>query len=151
MTRVLFVCLGNICRSPSAEAVFRSLLQRAGLAIEVDSAGTGDWHVGEPPCPGMVHAAAARGYDLTDLRARQMAPDDFATFDLILGMDPSNIEDIEALRPAGDTTPVRMFTDYAPETGATHVPDAYYTRDYDGALDLIVACAEGLLRRYTGP
>ena len=149
MTRVLFVCLGNICRSPSAEAVFRSLLQRAGLAIEVDSAGTGDWHVGEPPCPGMVHAAAARGYDLTVLRARQMAPDDFATFDLILGMDPSNIEDIEALRPAGDATPVRMFTDYAPETGATHVPDAYYTRDYDGALDLIELCAAALLRDLT--
>ena len=145
---ILFVCLGNICRSPSAEAVVQ---QRAeGLGLNLDSAGTGDWHVGEPPCPGMVRAAAARGIDISGLRARQIDAADFARFDLIVGMDPSNIEDIEAIRPPGTSTPARLFTDYAPETGATHIPDAYYTRDYDGALDLIEACAEGLLREIAG-
>lgn len=144
MTRsILFVCLGNICRSPSAEAMVRA--RADGLGLSLDSAGTGDWHIGEPPCPGMVRAAAARGVDLSGLRARQIGPDDFARFDLIIGMDPSNMEDIEAIRPPGTDTPARLFTDYAPETGATHIPDAYYTRDYDGALDLIEACAEGLL------
>ncbi len=149
MTRsILFVCLGNICRSPSAEAVLR---QRGdGLGLNLDSAGTGDWHLGEPPCPGMVRAAATRGYDLSGLRARQIEPDDFSRFDLIIGMDPSNLEDIEAVRPPGATTPARLFTDYAPETGATHIPDAYFTQDYDGALDLIEACAEGLLREIAG-
>ncbi|SMH50053.1 low molecular weight protein-tyrosine-phosphatase [Maritimibacter sp. HL-12] len=145
MTRaILFVCLGNICRSPSAEAVVRA--RADGLSLSLDSAGTGDWHVGEPPCPGMVRAAAARGIDLSGLRARQIEPEDFARFDLIIGMDPSNMEDIEALRPPGTSTPARLFTDYAPETGASHIPDAYFTRDYEGALDLIEACAEGLLR-----
>ncbi len=144
--RILFVCLGNICRSPSAEGVFRAVAEAAGLDVALDSAGTGDWHIGEAPCPGMVHAAAARGIDISGLRARQMGPDDFAAFDLIIGMDPGNIEDIEMLRPHGVQTTVRLFTDYAPETGASHVPDAYYTRDYDGALDLIEACAAGLAR-----
>ena len=146
MTRILFVCLGNICRSPSAEGVVRTVAGKAGLKVTLDSAGTGDWHTGEPPCPGMVEACARRDFDISRLRARQMHPDDFSRFDLIIGMDPSNIDDIEAIRPTGSATPVRMFTDYAPETGATHIPDAYYTRDYDGALDLIEACAAGLTR-----
>ncbi|HHC29959.1 MAG TPA: low molecular weight phosphotyrosine protein phosphatase [Rhodobacterales bacterium] len=144
MTRsILFVCLGNICRSPTAEGVLRSL---AGEALTVDSAGTGSWHVGEPPCPPMIEAAARRGVDISGLRARQMNRADFARFDLIIGMDDANIADIERLRPAGDSTPVRLFTDYAPETGAREIPDAYYTHDYEGALDLIEHCAEGLWR-----
>lgn len=140
--RILFVCLGNICRSPSAEAVMRA--RAPDLAL--DSAGTSDWHVGAPPCPQMVAAAGRRGVDLSALRARQIHAGDFAAFDLIIGMDGDNIREIERLRPAGSTTPVRLFTDYAPETGASHVPDAYYTHDYDGALDLIEACAAGLQR-----
>lgn len=79
-----------------------------------------------------------------------MTRGDFGRFDLIIGMDAQNIDDIERLRPAGDATPVRLFTDYAPETGADHIPDAYYTRDYDGALDLIEACAAGLMREMRG-
>ena len=140
---ILFVCLGNICRSPSAEGVVRSL---AGDRLTLDSAGTGAWHVGEPPCPPMVEVCARRGHDISHLRARQMIRADFGRFDLIVGMDDSNIADIEHLRPKGDTTPVHLFTDYAPETGANHIPDAYYTRDNDGALDLIEACAAGLMR-----
>ena len=139
-SKILFVCLGNICRSPAAEGVVRHLMPEAGT----DSAGTSDWHVGEPPYGPMQAAARARGYDLSDLRARQFTAADFTRFDLILGMDEKNIAGIEALRPAGNTTPVRLFTSYAPETGADHVPDPYYTRDFDGALELIEAAARGL-------
>lgn len=138
--KVLFVCLGNICRSPSAEGVFRAL-----SGHETDSAGTGAWHVGEPPYGPMLMAATRRGYDFSDLRARQFTAVDFTAFDLIIGMDASNLRNIEALRPAGNETPVRLFTDYAPNSGATEVPDPYYTRDFDGALDLIEDCARGLV------
>jgi len=142
MTKVLFVCLGNICRSPAAEGVFRTLAPE----VETDSAGTGDWHVGEPPYGPMQAAARARGVDLSDLRARQFQAEDFARFELILAMDGQNLRDIEAQRPVGSETPVRLFTDYAPETGADHVPDPYFTRDFDGALDLIEVAARGLAR-----
>ncbi|WP_417678984.1 low molecular weight protein-tyrosine-phosphatase [Pseudodonghicola sp.] len=141
-SRILFVCLGNICRSPAAEGVARSLLP----GHRIDSAGTSDWHVGEPPYGPMQAAARARGIELGDLRARQFEAADFDRFDLILAMDGNNLREIEALRPAGRATPVRLFTDYAPETGADHVPDPYYTRDLDAALDLIEAAAEGLRR-----
>lgn len=140
--RILFVCLGNICRSPAAEGVFR---QMAGASVTTDSAGTSDWHVGEPPYGPMQQAAAARGVDMSDLRARQFSSRDFEAFDLIIGMDASNMSNMEAKRPAGNETELRLFTDYAPERGASEVPDPYYTRDFDGALDLIEDCARGLL------
>lgn len=139
--KILFVCLGNICRSPTAEGVFREMAQD----VETDSAGTSDWHVGEPPYGAMQAAAKARGYDLSDLRARQFSAEDFDRFDLIIGMDASNIANMERLRPAGNATPVRLFTDYAPERGMSEVPDPYYTRDFDAALDLVESCARGLL------
>ncbi len=138
--RILFVCLGNICRSPAAEGVFRA---RAPHHV-TDSAGTMGWHAGKPPYGPMQAAAKVRGIDLGDLRARQFTTADFDRFDLILGMDANNIADIEDLRPAGSDTPVRLLTDFAPETGADYVPDPYYTRDFDGALDLIEAAVEGL-------
>ncbi|GAA6182556.1 low molecular weight protein-tyrosine-phosphatase [Shimia sp. NS0008-38b] len=138
--RVLFVCLGNICRSPAAEGVFRALTK----STEVDSAGTGGWHVGDPPYEPMQHAARARGYALGDLRARQFVVADFHQFDLIVAMDSNNLADIERLRPAGSETPVRLFTEFAPESGAKAVPDPYYTRDFEGALDLIEICARAL-------
>ena len=141
-TRILFVCLGNICRSPAAEGVFRALAPD----VETDSAGTSNWHVGEPPYGPMHAAARARGIEIADLRARQFAVADFDRFDLILGMDADNLIEIESLRPTGNATPVRLFTDYTPESGADHVPDPYYTRDFDGALDLIEQAARGLLR-----
>jgi len=143
--RILFVCLGNICRSPSAEAVLRKLGQKAGLDLEIDSAGTGDWHIGKAPYAPMQAAALQRGYDLSGLRARQVGPADFDNFDLIIGMDAENVADIENLRPAGNTTAVRNFTDYAPESGADHVPDPYYTRDFDGSLALIEEAGRGLI------
>ncbi len=140
--KILFVCLGNICRSPAAEAVF----SRLAPGVQADSAGTSGWHIGDPPYAPMQKAAKARGYDMAHLRARGFVTDDFDRFDLIIRMDAKNLRDIEALRPTGNTTPVRLFTDYAPDTGMDHVPDPYYTRDFDGALDLIIAAAEGLKR-----
>ncbi|MBO9396616.1 low molecular weight phosphotyrosine protein phosphatase [Shimia sp. R9_2] len=138
--KILFVCLGNICRSPTAEGVFRSFAPE----VDADSAGTGGWHVGEPPYGPMQTAAKARGYDLSDLRARQFDVADFNRFDLIIAMDGDNLANIERLRPAGNETPVRLFTDYE-DSDADAVPDPYYTRDFDGALDLIETCARGLV------
>ena len=143
-TSILFVCLGNICRSPSAEAVMRQVAP----ALSLDSAGTGGWHAGEPPYGPMQAAARARGYDMSDLRARQFRKSDFVDFDLIVAMDAQNLADIEAQRPRGNLTPVKLFTDYLSEgsafAGAAEVPDPYYTRDFDGALALIEDCAAGL-------
>jgi protein-tyrosine phosphatase len=144
MTRVLFVCLGNICRSPTAEGVFRAEAGRQGLTVKVDSAGTSDWHIGHPPYGPAIKAAAARGYDLSPLRARQVTPGDFDAFDLIVVMDDDNLYAVEALRPRGADTPVRLFLDFAPEIGRSDVPDPYYTRDFDEALDLIEAASRGL-------
>lgn len=142
--RILFVCLGNICRSPAAEGVFHQL---AGAEFISDSAGTSDWHVGEPPYGAMQQAARARDVELSDLRARQFRAADFGAFDLIIGMDANNIANIEALRPEVNETPVRLFTEYAPDWNMQEVPDPYYTGDFEVALDLIEACARGLLAR----
>lgn len=144
--RVLFVCLGNICRSPAAEGVFRDMARTAGLDVETDSAGTSNWHTGAPPYEPMRRTAAQRGYDLSDLRARQFNVRDFQDFDLIVGMDDENMADIERLRPQGATAEARRMTDFAPQAGAGHVPDPYYTGDYDGALDLVEECARGLVK-----
>lgn len=138
--KILFVCLGNICRSAAAEGVFRALAPD----MLTDSAGTSNWHVGEPPYDPMQQASRARGFDISDLRARQFVAVDFTRFDLILAMDARNQQDIEALRPSHSQTPVHLLTDYAPQTGADHVPDPYYTRDFDGVLDLIEIAAQGL-------
>jgi protein-tyrosine phosphatase len=144
---ILFVCLGNICRSPSAEGVVRHMARALGQGddLRLDSAGTANWHAGKPPYGPMQEAAQARGYDLSDLRARQARPEDFHRFDLIFAMDAENLENLQAIRPADATARLQLFTDYAPERGADHVPDPYYTRDFDGTLDLIEACAKGLL------
>jgi len=132
--RLLFVCLGNICRSPAAEGVMRSLAPD----MIIDSAGTGGWHVGDAPYGPMQEASLARGLDLSGLRARQFNVADFDAFDLIIAMDRQNKADIERLRPAGHQTQVRTMAD-------SDVPDPYYTRDFDGALDMIEAAARRLL------
>ncbi len=132
--RVVFVCLGNICRSPAAEGVMRALAPD----WTIDSAGTGGWHAGDAPYGAMQQAAKARGLDLSDLRARQFNATDFDRFDLIVAMDVQNQTDIEKLRPQGNATPVRTMAN-------TDVPDPYYTRDFDVALDMIEAAATRLL------
>lgn len=132
--RVLCVCLGNICRSPAAQGVIAA--RRPDWTV--DSAGTSDWHVGEPPYPPMQAAARARGYDLSDQRARQVGAADFGRFDLILAMDDRNLADLEALNP-GNGAALRALI-----PGAS-VPDPYYTRDFDGCLDIIEAAVDRLL------
>lgn len=147
--RVLFVCLGNICRSPTAEVVFATLAQRRGLSVQVDSAGTSDWHVGEPPYPPMVAAAARRGYDLSCLRARLLCRDDFGRFDHILVMDQANLRASLALR-AGQGTHPEMFLGCLSGQGLSDVPDPYYTRDFDQTIDLAETASTAWIARMLG-
>ena len=132
MTRILFVCLGNICRSPTAEAVARAEFARAGLDVEVDSAGTAGYHVGEPPDPRSIAAGAAHGYDLAPLRARKIVADDFRRFDRVLAMDRDNLRDLRALRPHDGVEPA-LFLD------GGDVPDPYYGGADDFARVVMLA------------
>jgi protein-tyrosine phosphatase len=149
MTSVLFVCLGNICRSPTAEGVFRQLLAQQGVAeaIRVDSAGTGAWHVGEPPDARAQAAARTRGVDLSKLRARQVSPDDFEIFDHILAMDESNLTDLADLCPPRHRSKLRLFLEFAPHAEEREVPDPYFGGDdgFGRVLDLIEAASRGFL------
>ena len=129
--RILTVCLGNICRSPTAEAVLRA---RAPATWQIDSAGTADWHTGNPPYGPMQDAARPRGYELAPLRARRVTTADFTNFDLILAMDAQNLADLQAIAPANTTARITLFAD-------ADVPDPYYTRDFGGALSIIEAAA----------
>ena len=123
--KILFVCTGNICRSPTAEGVFRDLATRAGLAEDVfaDSAGTHGYHVGEPPDARSSAAAAERGFDLTSLRARRVAVSDFETFDLILAMDNEHLARLEAMRPNTARAEVKLYLDFHPKHKGRDVPE----------------------------
>lgn len=150
MAQVLFVCLGNICRSPTAEGVFRQKVEQAGLheTIRVDSAGTSAWHIGSPPDPRSVEAAGRRGYDLSPLRARQVdAPVDFLQFDLILAMDQANLAHLQALCPAACQDKVRLFLDFLPSAPTREVPDPYYGggEGFNHVLDLVEAASDAVL------
>lgn len=137
-TRVLFVCLGNICRSPTAEGVFRAMLADTD-AIETDSAGTGAYHTGNPPDPRAVAEAARRGIDISDLRARQAVAEDFHRFDLILAMDRENLANLKAIRPESARAELRLMLDNA------DVPDPYYEGSFDGVFDMLEAASRDLL------
>jgi len=148
--KVLFVCTGNICRSPTAEGVLRHKLAAAGLAgrVGADSAGTIDYHAGEPPDRRAVERAARRGYDLQDLRARQLRDADFESFDLILCMDYGHFRQLDRLCPPHLAERVKLFLEYAAVAGLpAEVPDPYYGghADYDYVLDLIEPAVEGLI------
>jgi protein-tyrosine phosphatase len=147
--KVLFVCYGNICRSPTAEGVFRHLLTQEApeLRVEVDSAGTAGYHIDHPPDLRSQRAAHARGIDLSGLRARQVTAEDFLRFDLILAMDRDNLQELEAMRPAESRARVRLFLEYAPELGRTEVPDPYYgdARGFEEVLNLSTAASRGLI------
>lgn len=146
---VLFVCLGNICRSPTAEVVFRDRVRAAGLDehILIDSAGTGDWHIGRAPDPRTQDAAAGRGYDMSDLRARQVSVADFDKFDVVLAMDDANLADLLAMQPANSSVTLKRFLDYAPHSDVREVPDPYYGGEdgFAAVLNLVEEGAEGLL------
>ena len=148
--KILFVCLGNICRSPTAEAVFRDIVAREApqLPIEIDSAGTAGYHVGEPPDHRSRDAAQRRGYDMSALRARIVEPQDFGRFDLILAMDRDNLDVLRGRAPESARARIRLFLEFAPESLVAEVPDPYYggPNGFEEVLDLVEAGARGLLQ-----
>jgi low molecular weight protein-tyrosine phosphatase len=147
--RLLFVCLGNICRSPMAEGAFRRAAAEEGVLdlFEIDSAGLGDWHVGQAPDQRAQKAAGRRGINISGQSARQVGKGDFARFDLVLAMDGSNCEDLRQIAPKGQRHKIRRFLDFAPHTGTKDVPDPFFgeAEGFDHALDLIEEAARGLL------
>jgi protein-tyrosine phosphatase len=151
--RILFVCLGNICRSPMAEGVFRRVAEEEGLIdrFEIDSAGLGDWHIGQAPDHRAQKAARSRGVDISDQSARQVVDEDFERFDLLLVMDRSNYAELKALAPAKAHAKIRPFLDFAPHVGTSDVPDPFFggAEGFDRALDLIEAASRGLLASLT--
>lgn len=149
MTSVLFVCMGNICRSPTAEGVFRNL--RAELApqleLSIDSAGTHAYHIGEPPDSRSQAAALIRGVDISSHRGRQVTAADFHTFDYVLAMDSANLKRLQALKPEDAPAELKLLLDYAPQAVHKDVPDPYYggSRGFEEVLDLVEAGGRGLM------
>ncbi|MDV7339919.1 low molecular weight protein-tyrosine-phosphatase [Terasakiella sp. A23] len=150
MVKVLFVCLGNICRSPSAEGVFRDLVEKKGLKSEIiaDSAGTSDWHVGGPPDERATKAASIRGVDISTLKARQVTPKDFIQFDYVLAMDRSNYAKLQQMCPDGYEDRLHMFLTFYADSPEEEVPDPYYggPAGFDYVLDLIEEASVGLIK-----
>ncbi|WP_295810799.1 low molecular weight protein-tyrosine-phosphatase [uncultured Nitratireductor sp.] len=147
---ILFVCLGNICRSPLAEGVFRSVVSERGREAEflIDSAGTGAWHAGNTPDPRSMEIARRFGVDISAQRARQVAADDFARFDLLLGMDRNNVRTLRERAPAGNADNIHLFLDYA-EGRIIDIPDPYYGGDdgFASVYQTIREASETLLSR----
>ncbi len=151
---VIFCCMGNICRSPTAEAVFRAYVAKAGLEqdILIDSAGTHDYHIGEPPDRRAQHAALRRGYDMSMLRGRQIKPGDFERFDYVLAMDYDNLAILQRLRPYGAESHLGLFLEFARRNNVREVPDPYYggAEGFERVLDMIEDASEGLLEHIRG-
>lgn len=147
MNSILFVCLGNICRSPTAKAVFDHKLDQAAIRLMTDSAGTGDWHVGHPPDPRSQAAARAWGVDISGQRARLVCAADFQRFDRIFAMDRSNLQDLKRLAPGGTRARIDLVMSLAPEYGVDEVPDPYYggEQGFQRVIDMLSAAADRLV------
>ncbi|MDB2437357.1 low molecular weight phosphotyrosine protein phosphatase [Hellea sp.] len=145
--KVLFVCLGNICRSPTAEAVFTTRAKQAGLDVHVESAGTSGWHIGEPPDPRSIAAGEARGYSFQGQASRKVIRADFGNFDYILAMDDKNVEALKETSPENYWQRIQLFLDYAPSNTVREVPDPYYGSGdgFTRVLDLIEQASDGLI------
>lgn len=147
--KVLFVCMGNICRSPTAEGVFRQLIEQHGLThrVTTDSAGTHAYHIGEPPDQRAQATALSRGLDISDLRARRVAVDDFDEFDYVLAMDSENYSLLFEQCPDTYREKLNLFLNFAPELNITEVPDPYYggKRGFENVFDMVEAASEGLI------
>jgi protein-tyrosine phosphatase len=151
ITRVLFVCLGNICRSPTAEGVFRALVEKRGLqqSIQIDSAGTSNWHIGSPPDSRAVEAARTRGFDISDLRGRQATAQDFAEFDYVIAMDHENYANLAQLGTPNQQARLHLFLEFADKVSEVEVPDPYFgsAGGFPRVLDLIENASNGLLNQ----
>lgn len=144
MTRsILFICLGNICRSPTAEAIFR--MQAKGRGLKIDSAGTSGWHDGHPSDPRATAEAKRRGIDMSYIRSRKVTPEDFEHFDLIVAMDTQNLRDLESMQPSGSHAKLVKLLEFAPELGVIDVPDPYYEDNFPEVLDMIELACGNLL------
>jgi protein-tyrosine phosphatase len=150
MIKILFVCMGNICRSPTAHGVFQRLIEQTGLGeeIKIDSAGTHAYHVGHPPDPRAQTVALRRGIDLSALRARRFSFGDFEQYDYILAMDEDNLSVLRTTCPPEHSDKLRLFLDFAPELKINEIPDPYYggAKGFERVLDLVEVASEGLLR-----
>lgn len=147
MMKILTVCLGNICRSPAAAAAIRKAAEREGLDVEVDSAGTGSWHVGQPPHPESVAAGKRAGLDVTG-KARKVNRLDFERYDMILAMDKSNLDDLIALAPNKEArAKIRLFRTFDPDTEESDIPDPFGgpPEGYDRTVEMVIAAADGLV------
>jgi protein-tyrosine phosphatase len=147
---VLMVCLGNICRSPLAEAALRAHVDRQGLDVEIDSAGTGDWHVGHAPDPRAQDVARRLGgIDVSILAARQLAVEDFERFDHIVAMDQSNLSNVQSMAPAASTAKISLLLDHLPGHEGQPVPDPYYgeIRDFENVWRLVDKATAALIRK----
>jgi protein-tyrosine phosphatase len=146
---VLFVCLGNICRSPLAEAAFRGEAERLGLQVEIDSAGTGDWHIGRPPDSRATAVARKNGVDISHLRARQVGPSDFHRFDYIVALDAQNLADLRAMAPVGGKAELSLLLDHVEGQAGQAVADPYYGQadHFDITWADVTAGARALARK----
>lgn len=147
---ILFVCLGNICRSPLAEAALRARAVTAGVAMTIASAGTGDWHVGRPPDPRALETALRHGVDIATYRARQVSEEDFHRFGHVYALDPQNLQDLHRIAPSRHIADVRLLMDLVPGRKGTAVIDPYYgdDEDFEQAWRDVDAAAEALVRRH---
>lgn len=150
MVKVLFVCMGNICRSPTAEGVFKHFVKINGLEdkVEVDSAGTHGYHVGEPPDSRTQRAALERGYNLSQMRARRVAPQDLEYFDLVLAMDRINLDNLLRMAPRGKQERIKLLMDYSENFEDDEVPDPFYGLgyDFDLVIDMVEDASQGLIK-----
>lgn len=151
MIKVLFVCLGNICRSPMAEAVFRHLVKERGLShiIEVDSAGTGNWHVGEPPHKGTQDLLKEKGINYSNIYAREFQSVDFDEYDYLVAMDQQNVKDMMSKKNSSERITVTRLLDECPNLPESDVPDPWYTGDFEETYRLVLAGTQALLDRIT--
>jgi protein-tyrosine phosphatase len=149
MVKVLFVCMGNICRSPTAETVFRHYVEQVGLTeqFHIDSAGTHDYHIGDPPDARTQRAAKQRGYDMSNLRGRQVEATDFMRFDYVLAMDEANLDILRRLRPHDARSHLGLFLEFAQHHAEREVPDPYYggSDGFERVLDMVEDASNGLL------
>ena len=147
--RILFICLGNICRSPTAEGILRKLVRERELEhrFEIDSAGTGDWHIGCPPDPRAQQASLQRGIDISSLRARQVSAADLTRFDSVIAMDLNNLQQLKNLAPVSHHYKIRLLLDYTDTAGRREVPDPYYggNHGFDRMIDLLEDACDKLL------